>query len=274
MKKPIVVGKVSLTKGLNQFLNEKKPKKFIPQSLDILTAAECINWTLSKIPQFQNRLHRWIEKNVSIELEDTGSENDIVVATGNERFPLAFNVEYGAYLNTLRSSLDILASALARRVNFKDETKVSFPIAASQEDFIALNFKASVFYRALPEHYQKIISNLKPYKNGSDALYDLHQLDIIRKHRQLLFTEIHPITMSVSHWGDLSPYTAISGGPFSAGGKTALFLWKKGEGLPVVTFCPHIMVLDVTTNSKRLAIPLLYEFSDTALKIIKEFDID
>lgn len=39
--------------------------------------------------------------------------NDMVVAVEKEPLPLSFNVEVGAYINAIRSSLDILATAMA-----------------------------------------------------------------------------------------------------------------------------------------------------------------
>ena len=50
--------------------------------------------------------------------------------------PLAFSVEAGAYINAIRSSLDILAMALVRRHGLAiPEDKVSFPFFRTEEAF-------------------------------------------------------------------------------------------------------------------------------------------
>jgi len=54
---------------------------------------------------------------VQIEIREIpGDENfNPVVAVEKELLPIAFSVEVGAYINCIRSGLDILAMALVRR---------------------------------------------------------------------------------------------------------------------------------------------------------------
>jgi hypothetical protein len=54
-----------------------------------------------------------------------------------ELLPIALSVEAGAYINAIRTSLDILAMALVRRHGLAiPENRVSFPIADSEEAFL------------------------------------------------------------------------------------------------------------------------------------------
>jgi hypothetical protein len=81
---------------------------------DLLDAQACIDWTRGQFPALGERLHSWLKLNVVVEVEDAGPSN-VIVAVQRDELPRSLNVEIGAHLNTIRSSLDILASTLAAR---------------------------------------------------------------------------------------------------------------------------------------------------------------
>jgi hypothetical protein len=71
----------------------------------------------SQLPSFKERLEAWIKANIYTairEMEENPTHN-LVVACEREPLPFAFTVEFGAYLNVLRSALDILACTIAAR---------------------------------------------------------------------------------------------------------------------------------------------------------------
>src|SRR5205807_7666926 len=109
-----------------------------------------------------------------------------------------------AYINTLRSSLDILATSLAARSGVCKPEDAYFPVARSETAFNAGNYKGSKFVKGLPGAERAIIEALKPYKGGNEPLYALHQLDIMRKHRRLIEVDLIPQGASASKGGFIS----------------------------------------------------------------------
>jgi hypothetical protein len=106
---------------------------------DLVDAQACIDWTLDQLPGLQNCINAWLIANVKVEVEDPdpGVPNNIIVAIQREELPRAFNVEIGAYLNTIRSSLDILATALTVRYRIGRPEDAYFPIAKTEAAFRA-----------------------------------------------------------------------------------------------------------------------------------------
>jgi hypothetical protein len=84
---------------------------------DLLDAQACLDWAVVQFPDLEARINSWLNAKVKVQIEDAGPEvpNNVIVAVLGEEIPRSFNVEIGAYLNTIRSSLDILASAFASR---------------------------------------------------------------------------------------------------------------------------------------------------------------
>ena len=141
-----------------------------------------------------------------MELRDPGSEatHNLIIGVEKELLPLSFHVEVGAYINVIRSSLDILAMALVRRHNLTiSEDRVYFPIARSEIEFTDKKWKGRKLLDALPTKERELIEALKPFQGGSHAIWTLHHLDIVRKHRQLLSVALRPI--SIVLMGTLAP---------------------------------------------------------------------
>jgi hypothetical protein len=105
---------------------------------DLLGALASIDWPSSQFLPFHARLEEWLRANVCIEIRDVPppATYNPIVAVGKELLPLAFSVEAGAYINAMRSSLDILAMALVRRHSIEiGERSVHFPIFGSEASF-------------------------------------------------------------------------------------------------------------------------------------------
>jgi hypothetical protein len=123
------------------------------------------------------------------------------VAIQREKLPRLFNVEIGAYLNTVRSSLDILASVLAVRHGVCAPEDAYFPITRSEAAYRGQGSKTAKFVAGLPPAQRSRLEALKPYRGGNDDLWTLHQLDIMRKHRRLLTVIAEPDFFSVQGIG-------------------------------------------------------------------------
>jgi hypothetical protein len=99
----------------------------------------------------------------------------------------------GDIIHNLRSALDLLACDLARMNGRTSRTAMAetwFPIFGSEAEF---RNGADKKIRHLSPADQEIIRALKPYKGGNDTLWQLHQLDILDKHRLIL-----PAVLAVS----------------------------------------------------------------------------
>ena len=150
---------------------------------DLLEAQASVDWPLSRFLDLHQRLESWLKENVRIEIEvlPPPAETDPIIAIQKENLPLAFNVEVGAYVNAIRSSLDILAMALVQRhgLNIEPE-KVQFPVAANEDAFLQGKYRGSEFVNMLPDSERLIINELRPYKGGQETIATLHHLDIVR----------------------------------------------------------------------------------------------
>ena len=109
--------------------------------------------------------------------------------------PAIINAEVGAIINSLRSSLDLLASAIAKRHMVLGQIDAYFPIAESFDDWMSGNYKANKFVKSLPADDAQVFEALKPYPGGNDSLYALHHLDILRKHRRLVGVGLVPVAV-------------------------------------------------------------------------------
>jgi hypothetical protein len=170
---------------------------------DLSDALAALTWARDQTADFENRVNKWLHEHRRIEVVEAGgdAEYDMVVAGTTEEVPRAFSVELGAYLNTLRSSLDILASTLAVRAGQTDQSVAAFPFANTAADFGKETGRARVFLNSLPDAERDIIEGFKPYGDGDPALWALHRLDIMRKHRRLLGVEIKSRMLQFSNTG-------------------------------------------------------------------------
>jgi hypothetical protein len=127
--------------------------------------------------------------------------HNVIVAREKDVLPVKFNVEAGAYINTIQSSLDILAYAIAKRemVLFPDE--IYFPVAKSAADFNSGKYRGVRFIKQLSCTARTLIESTKPYQGGNEALWALHQFDVMRKHKRLLSVESSPASLHVWGWG-------------------------------------------------------------------------
>jgi len=155
---------------------------------DLQHSQAAIDWTLGQLAGFEERLNAWIDENVEAIVIAAPEPYTCKGTKVVERapFPLAFSVEAGAYVNTLRSSLDILAMALAERkapVSPKNERSIYFPMADEPREAFEDRIDGIDWFA---ERDKDIIKAVQPYPEGNARLYHLHRLDIVRKHRRLL----------------------------------------------------------------------------------------
>lgn len=245
---------------------------------DLLNAQASVDWPVSQLPSFRDRVSSWLNANIYVSYEDPDPnvENLVVVAVERELFPLAFMVEAGAYLNAIRSSLDILACALGARYGIPKADEASFPVAQSEAAFASGKYKGAEFLKALPESERAKIEALRPYAGGNDFLWTLHRLDITRKHKRLIEPAIRPQSIVVSGWTtdlDEDAFTPVLHGHVGVHDKTVIGLLSKTLGDRVTVRCtPFIAFNEPTLVRYKPAVAAIKEFADCATSIITLFD--
>jgi hypothetical protein len=166
---------------------------------DLLDAYAAADWAITHLEGFQQRLKAWIDGPPYSLIEEPHPEigKKSIKLRIDSRLPLTFNAEVGAIINTIRTSLDLLASALAQRNGKKPSADSHFPIYPTVYDFIdPLNVAKRKQW--LSDSARSIIENLKPYRGGNDRLFALHHFDVIRKHERLLAVRFGPTSISAS----------------------------------------------------------------------------
>lgn len=241
---------------------------------DLLEAQASVDWAWGQLPLLNQRLEAWLETNVTIEIRDVPppATHNAVVALEKEILPIAFSVEAGAYINAIRSSLDILAMALVRRHSLPiEERRVYFPIADSEEALVKKG--GAPLLLQLPEGDRVKLFSLKPYRGGNPALWALHHLDIVRKHRRLLDVQIRPIHLSMTGLLKLGDFEPLHGEPFQVGAETVIGLIRKGVPVPAMKSRFYVAINEPSTIQRRPVLATLAHLADAASSAIKLFDV-
>jgi hypothetical protein len=166
---------------------------------DLLDAYAAADWAITHLDTFKQRLKTWIDSPPYSVFEEPHPEmgQKLLKLHVDRPLPLTFNAEVGAIINTVRTSLDLLASALARRNGKTPSPDHHFPIYRCVMDFIdPLSVKKRKSW--LAEDARVIIENLKPYRGGNNRLFALHHFDVVRKHERLLDVRTIPGAVMVS----------------------------------------------------------------------------
>lgn len=242
---------------------------------DLLDAEASIAWAVSSLPSLQERLSSWLDLNVYLHVEDEPppATHNPVVLVEKEPLPRAFNVEAGAYLNVIRSSLDILATSLANRHGIRRPDRAYFPHAKSVEAFTQGNYRGHEFVEGLPDGERAIIEMLKPYDGGNGLLADLHSLDIMRKHRRLIAVSLRPLSFSVTGTGPIADYfQPIATGWVNANEKTAIALIRKDAPDYKMQFTPDVAFSEGAIVNRLPVVDAIHQFASHAASIIRLFD--
>jgi hypothetical protein len=223
-------------------------------------------WSFSQFLSFNARLEKWLNASISIEIKNVPppATHDPIVAIEKELMPLAFSVEAGAYINAIRSSLDILAMALVRRYSLViPEDKVSFPFFSTEEAFRKQN--GGPHLQKLPAEDRKIIETLKPYAEGNPILWSLHYLDIVRKHRRLLDVRIEPIHLSLTGSLKSDDFVPLATGTIQVNDETVLGLLRKGCTIPKSKRVFHVAINERDKRCSRF-VKHLSVYADTLIQ--------
>jgi hypothetical protein len=243
---------------------------------DLELTFSTVNWVRNSLPSLKERFNEWLNshyKTKEVELSGNPTHN-LLVAYEAKSFPLAYSVEFGAYLNVLRSALDILACTLAARHGVTEFDDIYFPVARNANNWVTANPRRDMFLRLLTPDERAVIDSLKPYKGGDPDIWPLHRLDIERKHRRLLVVEPKPAMFAIRDFGneDIIDIKAPFG-TIGASGETALCFVRKDRGRRDMVLTGDVMVDEPGIPIKAEAISLLEQFSNKVREIVLEFQL-
>jgi hypothetical protein len=133
-------------------------------------------------------------------------------------------------------------------------------------------FKGGLLLQRLPERERAIIVALRPYPEGNPALWTLHYLDIIRKHRRLLDVRIQPIHMSME--GKLKPgdFVPLATGTIQVNDETVLGLLRKGVSEPAIRSSFYVALTETGYVGRKPILATLIHLADVATDVISCFD--
>jgi len=244
---------------------------------DLLEALAAVDWTVSQLPAFEERIRSWLNDNVYVAIVETElpATHDVMVARERCQLPLDFNIEAGVYINVLRSSLDILATAIGKREMVLNPDSIYFPVTRSADIFATGNYKGSEFVRQLSRGSRDIIEAYQPYHRGNEAVGMIHDLDNMRKHRRLLAVLVRPAMWHVRGWGLGDTFKPLERFPASiepGKGDTPLGELLKGGPEPDVQFTPHIVFAQRTPAFGFPVVRAIKGFANKAAEIVRAFD--
>lgn len=121
-----------------------------------------------------------------------------------EQVPEIWSASIGDIIHNLRSALDSLATSLVIANGQTSEVVMSetyFPIRRCKANLADGN--AMAFFRRTGPKAEKLIRRLQPYRGGrGHALWQLHRLDIIDKHRTIIPVGANLAKVQIAAHGD------------------------------------------------------------------------
>ena len=237
---------------------------------DLQDAQAAVDWAVAQTKILQRRIARWLDRGpyFAVTVPDCQPGRELVRVKQREPMPRAINIEAGAVIDMLRTSLDLLAVALAERNGHANPKDVSFPIAASLLEFIDPLHGALKKIKRLAEADRAAIELLKPYPGGDDRICALHQLDLLRRQHPLVTVSARPRSMALIACGPDAEPEYLYAGKLEDG--AALFR------LPVGTNAKIDLRLEVAFNETTYAngrpvVTTLRDFANRAAEILARF---
>jgi hypothetical protein len=247
---------------------------------DLLDAHAAVDWAIAQVKLFEAALASWQDSRpyrIMQQVDPESADHHLIVAVEEKPLPLTFNAWLGAILNSIRSSLDLVASALATRNGKRPSSDRHFPIFASELDMIdplcGLNNKERKEW--LSDEDRTAIKALKPYKGGNDSIWPLHHLDIVRKHERLLFA--NPALHGLLVLGGGRMYVFGMKAIERRHDKTILGRIGREDSIPITESNPYL-ALDILINETAIGLedeqvlPALRRFWLGVTEVISLFD--
>jgi hypothetical protein len=243
--------------------------------LNLFDAIGAVEWGESQLPVLANRFHIWQAINVQLIRKDPNPPigNLAAEAIQKEDLPSIFNAEIGAIIGSFRSSLDLLAAAIATGNGITPSRDTHFPIFGSHQDMID-PFYGIEGKKWLSPAEMLIIKSRHPYEGGNDALWVLHQLDILRKHERLIRCTVYPHLDYVVGDGIIFPDGMRSIPLRNLKDKPVLFEYPRDAPQPKAQLSTEIVFDEINVSGIRShpVFPTLVYLKDFVREIIGRFD--
>jgi hypothetical protein len=169
---------------------------------DLLDAHAPVEWAKTQFPILQVRIDSWLATEpYTTVVESDVAETGYVLVKAKCRVPLPriISADLGAIINSIRTSLDLLANVLVVRNGQVPHKRVWLPICETYDKFLK---RMDTDLDQLSITDRRRIVDLRPYGGaaGDSLLYALHQLDITRKHRQLIALRRQATNIGFGEW--------------------------------------------------------------------------
>ena len=155
---------------------------------DLLDAKAAADWAVAQIPILENRLKSWQRSRpyeTIIELDPDSADKELLVAYLRTPLDPLIQGDIGAIINSTRTALDLLMSAVLMSHGVKPNSDAHFPIKKTSADFLKAIEMMEIKKWVAPCEAAAIKTS-RAYKGGHPFFYAIHQLDILRKHERLI----------------------------------------------------------------------------------------
>ena len=226
-----------------------------------------------------NRVHdSFTAKHYPLLIErDPKTGEKVVRITQKRKLPARWSVIVGDVLFNLRSALDHLACQLV--IVGSDESRVTnetgFPITRNPQVLKPTSPKVE----GMCKDAIRRINALKPYKGGNDALWTLHRLNIIDKHKLLLLmnaihqgTVIHDETIAPLFGGVLPLVPVRKPRPLQHGDELARHRRRSKKSNRKVQFLLAVTLWDTEVAHAEPVVPLLVQLSNYVEGLVYAFE--
>jgi len=239
---------------------------------DLQDAYGAIDWTNSQLPLIEQEIESWrrLPPYEIVAEDDPAIGKKLLRLRITRQLPPTLNAAVGACINSLRTSLDLLASALAIRNGKRPSSSRHFPFAQTAADFMDPD-TVSKRKKWLTSADLARIEAAKPYRGGDDFLYALHQLDILRKHERLMRMEVFLTQLSMDQAAADQGFERVF--PWPSFEENALI------GRTSLDATSHDLQLEISVLFNETSffpaqpvIPLLRQLRGTAHSVVQRFE--
>jgi hypothetical protein len=132
-----------------------------------------------------------------------------------KKLPEEIPLIVGDAIHNLRAALDFMAYDIIQAAGKSPDRHAHFPVREKRHDVVSAINGGDIKFAPIPV-VNAIVDGVKPYKGGNDALWGLHQLDLIDKHRLLIphasFTFVTGVSARGAGFSIINDNFAVDGG--------------------------------------------------------------
>ena len=242
---------------------------------DLLDAQAAVDWAVAQIPILEERFAAYQRRrpyDIVMESDPKKAGDMLMVAYSLGAPDAILNADVGAIINSIRSSLDLLFTAIVGRNGKKFGRDTHLPFRIKAADFLN-ETKAMEKKQWLSKTEAAAIKKMRLHKRGNRAVYLINQLDIMRKHRKLI--EVRPVPGAIQ----TPMYLHSIRGVWRYGqSKSVLLRFPGGTDFrPTKDNCE--ITLQIAFYEPRLGllhapvVPTLRHFAEVAANIIAQFNV-